>query len=95
MSEIFRRLFWLYMKLPTQAIEEFKNIWEQATGVVLNSQEASVQAQKFLTGLEAIFNNQSNFYADTQSRTPVPTPNSLLKNKEPRLENEALHNMNQ
>lgn len=78
------------MQLPTEAIEEFQSIWEQFSGDSLDSDTAATQAQKTLVAMEAIFNNQT--YANSQQRTPVPTPISFIKNKEPRLQNEALPN---
>jgi hypothetical protein len=78
------------MRLPTSAIEEFQAIWEQVSGETLNSKIAATQAQKLLLAVEAIFNDQS--YGDTKQRPTDPIHVTDLKNKELRLQNEALPN---
>ena len=80
--------------LPTKAIEEFQQAWSESTGASLCFEEAQAQATAFLSGLAGIFNNDT--YANQEQRAPEVHPTlNTNQNKEPRLENEALHKLKQ
>jgi hypothetical protein len=46
------------VQLPPEAIKEFQDHWQEATGEILQYENATIQALKLLNVLEAIFRDE-------------------------------------
>lgn len=50
------------MRLPRDAIEEFREIWKRYTGEEIDYKDAEAQSKKLITVLSASLNMNSNKY---------------------------------